>query len=336
MPEKIINKSLGTYNIIDSQSIQESLNRVINSQINYNTYVSPKGLKSLRIKISDVMTSTWASKVNPQEILITSGSQQSINLLVDALLKEKDTVFIEQPTYYGALDILTKKKLNIVGLPLEENGLNIEELETKIKEYNPKIIYVIPTFHNPTGYTWSLKKRKEFLHLINKYNILVIEDDPYSLINFTNIKYPSLYDLNKGKNIIYLGTFSKYISPSLNVGYIFSNEYLINKLYSYKESYDLCTSAFNQYFILDYLNNNNLQDLINKKIPLYKKQLELSLNILKEKYKEEILSITEPKGGLFYLVKFKNKINENEFTSGNIYYLDEFHSNETRINICSY
>lgn len=336
MPEKVKNKSLGTYNLIDTSSIKESLIRLTQSNINYNTYLSPKGLKELRIKICEVMTNSWKTTANYQETLITSGSQQSLNLIVDSLLNDNDTIFIEEPTYYGALEIFIKKNINIVGIPLKEEGLDLITLENKIKQNKPKLIYVIPTFHNPTGYSWSLKIRKEFLNIINKYNILVIEDDPYSLINFTNTNYQTLYDLNKGRNIIYLGTFSKYISPSLNVGYIFSNKEILSKLYQYKKSYDLSTSAFTQYFILDYLNNNNLHTIIDKKIPIYKNLLNKSLNNLKKQYKEEIISITESKGGLFYLVKFKHNINESLFDNGNNYYLNNNHNNETRINICSY
>lgn len=336
MSEKVKNKSLGNYNILDSDNLKKSIFTIIESNINYNTYLTPKGLKELRQKIIEVMTKYWCFHPNPEETIITSCSQQSINLVFDSILKNNDTILIEQPTYYGTLDILKNKSFNKIGINLSKEGFNLKELEEKIIKYNPKLIYVVPTFHNPTGYSWSKKSRVGFLKLINKYNILVIEDDPYHLINFTNKKYPTLYELNKGKNIIYLGTFSKYISPSINVGYIFANNSIINKLYQYKKSYDLCTSAFNQYVILDYLNNYNLEETISKRIPKYQECLSKSLINLKEQYRKEIISITEPKGGLFYLIKFKSKIDESIFDNGNNYYLDNNHENETRINICSY
>lgn len=336
MSKKIKNRSLGIYNIIDTTNIKESINRVANSSINYNTYLSPKGLKELRIKIIETMTLVWTYRPTPENTMITTGSQQSLNLLFDALLKEGDTIFIEQPTYYGTLDILKTKKINQIGLSLTTDGFDLNELKEKIIKYHPKMIYVVPTFQNPTGLTWSQKSRKEFLNIVNKHNILIVEDDPYHLINFTKIKYPTLYELNKGKNIIYLGTFSKYISPSINVGYIFANSKIINNLYSYKKSYDLCTPAFNQYIILYYLKSNNLQEVITKKIPKYQECLKKSLRDLKIHYKEEILSITKPKGGLFYLVKFKNRVEETQFENGNNYYLEKNHDNETRINFCSY
>lgn len=328
-----MNKSLGIYNIFDYKGINKSIENVLKSNINFNTYTTPKGLKELRIEISKFLYRIWNYKTDYNNMLITTGSQQSINIISSSLINDGDVVLIEQPTYFGAINVLKKRKIKLVGINLLEDGLNLVELERKIIKYSPKFIYVVPTFNNPTGYSWSNKNRKEFLQIINKYNILVLEDDPYSLINFTKSKYKSLYNLNKGRNIIYLGTFSKLISPSLNVGYILSNK--VDLLYSYKKSFDLCTSAFSQYIVLDYLKNNALEQVINEKISFYKKALKESIKELNRKYQNQIVYFSKMKGGLFYLVKFKNEINIKEFEDGNNYYIDGKHSDVTRINICS-
>ena len=324
-----MNKSLGIYNMFDTKGINKSINNVLNNN-DFNTYTTPKGLKELRIEISNFLYRLWNYNVNYSNMLITTGSQQSINIIANALINDGDVILIEQPTYFGTIDVFKKRNVKLVGIDIHEDGLDLEELEKKIIRYSPKLIYVVPTFNNPTGYAWKNKNRKEFLKIINKYNILVLEDDPYSLINFTNTKYKSLYNLNKGKNIIYLGTFSKLISPSINVGYILSDK--IDLLYLYKKSFDLCTSAFIQYVVLDYLKNNKLEDIINKKINTYKKLLNKSI---KQLNKKEIVYYSKPKGGLFYLVKFKDKIDTDEFEDGSIYYIDKNHSNIVRINICS-
>lgn len=328
-----MNKSLGIYNIIDNNGINKSIENVLKSKVNFNTYTSPKGLKELRIEICDFLYRIWNYKIDFNKMLITTGSQQSINLISSALINDGDTVFVEQPTYFGAIDVFKKRNINLVGLNIEENGFDLEELERKIIKYSPKIIYVVPTFNNPTGFSWSNKNRKEFLNIINKYNILVIEDDPYSLINFTKTKYKSLYNLNKGKNIIYLGTFSKLISPSINVGYILSSN--IEIFYPYKKSFDLCTNAFSQYVVLDYLKNNALEKVISTKVQLYKKLLKESIKELNRNYKNQIDYITKSKGGLFYLVRFKDKVNMEEFEDGSNYFIKGDYSNITRINICS-
>lgn len=330
-----MNRSLGIYNIIDKDGINESIKKVLNSNFDFNTYTTPKGLKELRIEISKFLNKIWEYKVNYKDMLITNGSQQSINLIAYSLLEQGDTVLIEQPTYFGAIDVFKKQKINLIGIDLYENGLDLKKLEKNIIKYSPKLIYVTPTFNNPTGYSWSNKNRKDFLKIINKYNITVLEDDPYRLINFTNNKYDSLYKLNNGKNIIYLGTFSKLISPSVNVGYILSNESIINLIYSSKKSFDLCASALLQYIVLDYLKNTDLEKIIEIKIKIYKECLKKSISLLTQKYKSEIEYISKSKGGIFYLVKFKNNVDQNIFENGNNYYIDGNHTNVTRINICS-
>ena len=329
------NKSLGLYNIIDSDGINKSIKNVLSSNVNFNTYTTPKGLKELRIEISKFLNKTWKEKIDSKNLLITTGSQQSLNLITYSLLNEGDNILIEQPTYFGAITVFKNRKVNLIGLDLKDEGIDLKELEDKIIKHNPKLIYVVPTFNNPTGYSWNNNYRKKFLKIINKYNVLVIEDDPYSLIDFTNEKYNSLYELNKGNNIIYLGTFSKYISPSINVGYILSNINILNTIYLYKESFDLCTSYFNQLVILDYLKNNDLQTIINNRNKLYKKLLNETLNEMKKTYKNDLLEYSNIKGGLFLHLKFKNKIDEGYFENGNNYYINNGHDSETRINICN-
>ena len=329
------NKSLGLYNIIDTDGIYKSINNVLSCGINFNTYTSPKGLKELRVEISNFLNETWNYNVNYKNMLITSGSQQSINLIAYALLNEGDTVLIEEPTYFGAINILKNRKINLIGLDLTENGIDLNILENKLIKYRPKLIYVTPTFNNPTGYSWSNSYRRKFLKLVNKYNVLILEDNPYSLINFTNIKYKSLYELNNGRNVIYLGTFSKYISPSINVGYILSNQILLEAIYSFKDSFDLCTSLFNQLVILDYLKNNDIKNIIKNRLKVYKKLLDETIKNINNNYEKSILYYSKIKGGLFIYLKFNNEVDTNVFENGSHYYIDKNHNNETRINICS-
>lgn len=328
------NKSLGLYNIVDSEGINKSINNMLSSGTNFNMYTSPKGLKELRIEISNFLNDVWNYNINYKNMLITTGSQQSINLVSYALLNEGDTVLIEQPTYFGAINVFKNKKVNLVGIDLKEDGFDLNILENKIIKYKPKLIYVTPTFNNPTGYSWSNSYRKEFLEIVNKYDALVLEDDPYSLINFTNYKYKSLYELNNGKNVIYLGTFSKYISPSINVGYIISNESILKNIYLFKESFDLCTPLFTQLVVLDYLQNNNIKKLMDNRIPIYKKLLDETIEEIKKDYVESIFSYSKVQGGLFVHIKFKGKIDNEIFEPGN-YYINASHNNETRINICN-
>ena len=325
-----------TYNIIDKDNINESISRVINSNIDFNIYSTPQGMIELRDAICKLLTNEWEFTLNPNNMIITTGAQQALNLIAYSFLSEGDTILIEEPTYYGALDVFRSRNLNIVGVSLQNDGIDLNDLEEKIQKHSPKLIYVIPTFNNPTGIAWTNEKRIEFLKIINKYNVLVIEDDPYYMLNFTNYIYKSLYSLNNGKNVFYLGTFSKMVSPSINVGYIITDENKIDKLTSFKKNFDLNTSTFMQYVILDYLQNYDLKYLMKNRTNIYKELLEECINKLNTKYKGEIISLSKPMGGFFFLVKFKNSIYSNIFENGNNFYLDKNHDNEARINITNY
>lgn len=330
---KMLNVSSGNINIIDKELINKSINNVLKNNNSFYSYSTPKGLKELRNQISGLLSKTWKQQMDSSNMLITSGSQQSINLIISALLSAGDCVLIEQPTYYGAIKCFNNHNIKMVGVKLENNGLDLVDLERKIIEHKPKLIYVVPTFNNPTGYAWSNKNRLKFLKIINKYNVMVIEDDPYSLINFTSTRFDSLYKLNNGKNIIYLGTFSKYICPSINVGYIIASKDKIDLVYPHKESSDLGTSLFTQTVILDFLKNNDICTVVKNKIPQYKLLLKNTINMLNKQFSQDIIDISIPKGGLFILVKF-NKNMDKVLPHKEYFYIDDKHNNEIRVNIC--
>lgn len=324
--------SSGNYNIIQEDHIKESIEIVLNKN-QYHGYSSPKGIKELRTRISLFLKELWNYEINPSNMLITSGSQQSIHLVIEAFLNQNDVILIEQPTYFGAIKVFQNKKLDMTGIPIYEDGIDLLELERMIRERKPKCIYVVPTFNNPTGYAWSKENRMKFLEIVNHYNILVIEDDPYSLINFSNQKYPSLYQLNQGKNIIYLGTFSKYISSSINIGYILADNESIHTLYQYKEAYDLCTSLFHQQVILTYLEHFDLIQEIKDRIPVYQKCLILMHKYIKEKFGNQV-DYTIPKGGIFFLIHFKKKNIPQALKDKQNYFLDISKQEYIRVNIC--
>ena len=313
----------GNLNLIDNKKINRILRKSI--KYNYSQYTTPKGLEELRKEISKFLEkqNIIASYKN---IFITNGSQQSINLIVDALNIKK--ILIEQPTYSGALKIFKNKNMDILGININENGIDLSCLEKIIVENKIKLIYVVPTFNNPTGFSWTKENRKQFLDIINKYDVIVIEDDPYSLLNFTEEKYESLYSLNNGKNIVYLGTFSKYISPALNVGFIVCNTDLINKIYNLKYSYDLCSPLFNQVFVLNYLKKYDLYKIIKKKIPIYLNYKNQMVEELKKKFNK--IELTDSKGGIFILAKIENN---NTIYDENSYFINTENNNYFRVNI---
>lgn len=295
---KEIEYSSGKYNLIYKEMINESINRVINGEYDYN-YVSSKGVKELREKIVEF---TNIKDITYHDILVTNSSSDSIRVIA-SLLNRGDTILVEEFTYFGAIDIFNQYELNVIKVKLNSDGIDINDLKDKIKKHNPKMIYVIPTFNNPSGITWNELIRKEFIDIINEYNVSVVEDDPYSLISYDNKKYTKLIELDN-KHIIYISSFSKYIAPSFSVGYIISNKSILDKLYLIKRN-ELCSNGFIQYVVLDYLTYNDLKGIIKEKIREYKKCLKRSINYLNiNGYDYKFI----PKGGIFMLVEKDNKI----------------------------
>lgn len=310
---------------MQEEKIKKCLNELINSNKNIYDYVTPKGLRDLRINICNYLKEIRNLNTNYNNVFITSGSQQSLYLLARILTNNKDKIISEEPTYFGAIEMFGELNATILTININDTGINIEKLKHILKNNNIKLIYVVPTFNNPTGICWSLNNRKEFLKVINKYNVLVIEDDPYYELNYTNKKIKTLYELNKGENIIYLGTFSKIMSPSLSVGYIVANEEIINKLYKYKLINDINTSLFIQEFINLYLTKYNIKEDIKVKIKSYKK----NITIIKNKLKE--FNISNIKGGLYISIyNLKNIINPSIYETN---YYDSTKQDLIRINI---
>ena len=295
---KEVSSSSGLYNLISKEEINKSISRVLNSEYDYN-YVSNKGIKELRkeiVKFVDIKDITY------HDILITNSSSESIRLIA-SLLNKHDTILVEEHTYFGAKEIFNNLGLNVIDVKLNNDGIDTNDLKEKIDKYNPRMIYVIPTFNNPTGITWKNNVRKEFINVIKDKNIYVIEDDPYSLLNYTNESYEKLYNLDN-KRVIYISSFSKYISPSFSVGYIIANKDILDRLYISKRS-ELGSNGFIQNVVLEYLKNNNLKELINKKVPLYKELIIKSKNYLNDNGYEIVYEIS---GGIFILVSKDNEI----------------------------
>ena len=287
----------GMHNLINKELIDKSVIRVINSDYDYN-YVSSKGIKGLReeiVKFSEI------NNISYHDVLITNSSSNSIKIIA-SLLNKGDTVLVEEFTYFGARDIFLNLGLNIVSVKLNSNGIDLDDLKEKIEKYNPKMIYVIPTFNNPSGVSWDEEIREGFISVIKNKEMIVIEDDPYSLINFSDTNYTKLIELDN--KIIYISSFSKYIAPGFSVGYIICKANILDKLYLIKKD-DLCSNGFIEHVVLDYLKNNDLKMLIKEKMYIYKQCLNKSKRYLKSNGYDMVFI---PSGGVFISIRKDNKI----------------------------
>lgn len=311
------------------EKIKRCLKELIDTDTNLYSYVTPKGLKELRVSISNYLKNKINMDINENNMIITTGSQQSIYLLSRILLNQDDTIISEEPTYFGAIAVFKEIGVDVQTVKIDDNGINLNELKEKININKPKFIYVVPTFQNPTGICWDNQTREEFLSIINEYNITVIEDDPYFELNYTDKEIKTLYELNKGKNIIYLGTFSKLICSSINVGYILADDITIKHLYQYKMLNDMNTSLFIQKFINLYLNKYNVEEDTRIKKEIYKD----NIKSIKEQLNKEFnnISFSNIEGGLYMTISLPNiKIKPSLYETN--YFIEEY-QDYIRINI---
>lgn len=267
-------------------------------------YATTEGRPSLRTKISQRMADKYNTIVDADDILITTGSQQCLDFVGKLFLDPGDIVLCESPSYLGALNAFNAYEPNFVEVPTDEGGLIPEELD-KILANNSKckFIYVIPDFQNPTGRTWSLERRKKFMEVVNKYNLPVVEDNPYGELRYEGVILPSLKSLDTKGLVMFLGTFSKIFCPGLRLGWVAAEHSLLSEFIKIKQSADLHTSNFDQGVADAYMDQYDLDKHVEKIIALYKHRRDLILESM-EKYFPKGTVWTHPEGGLFLWLTF--------------------------------
>ena len=231
-------------------------------------------------------------------LLITSGAQQAIDLSSGLLCQEGDVVFCEKPTYADALGTFRKHGLRPIPIAMEEDGLDIAELERALQRHAPRFLYLIPSFHNPTGRTLSLAKRQALMDVAQRYDLLILEDDPYGALRFAGEDIAPLKALDTMGNVLYIGSFSKVIAPGLRLGYLCGDPKLLGILAQMKQFDDLHSSNLVQrlayHFLIDYDFAGHLQRLRQ----IYKHKCDLMLTAL-DRHLQGRLSFTRPEGGFF-------------------------------------
>lgn len=243
--------------------------------------------------------------VTIEEIAVTTGSQQGLSLLAQTFLDPGDVVFVETPTYLGAIQAFQSFRAQMTMIPCDEQGIIPEELEKMLKLATPKFLYLIPNYQNPSGKIMGLERRIELMRVAQAYDLLVVEDNPYGELRFEGERSPNLIEL--GDNVIYLGTFSKVLSPGLRVGYVVANPDIINHLCQTKEGVDLHSNNLTQRAVLEFLNERLLPEHILNLRKVYKERRMAMVRAI-EKYLGDEVEMIVPSGGLFLWARFK-KIN---------------------------
>ena len=273
-------------------------------------YGEAQGYLPLRATISHILSSQGISAY-PEEVLVTSGSQQAIVLVASLLLRPGDTVLLESPTYPGAIDIFSSFGAHLVGVPVDENGMRVEDMEELLRKVHPSLIYTIPTFHNPTGTCMSTSRRRQLISLAERYNVPILEDDFVGDLRYEGRTHPALKTLDPGGMVIYTGTFSKMLMPALRIGYLVASGPVYDWLLERKQMIDLATSNLVQRALEAYISVGRYEINLNRARKVYRERRDAMLSALDNYIPEGTHWIT-PKGGIFIWLRLPGDLSAND------------------------
>lgn len=305
-------------------------------------YSTTEGYAPLRQQICDRMK-VLGINAEADDILITSGSQQGLDFTGKIFLNPDDVVVVESPSYLGAINAFKAYECKFAEVPTDDDGMIIEELDRILSETeNAKYIYVIPDFQNPTGKTWSVERRVAFMEVANKYDIPVVEDNPYGELRFEGEIPPSLKSMDPDNRVIFLGTFSKTFAPGLRIGWVCANHAILDKYIMVKQGADLQTNSMTQREVSKFLEMYDLDEHIEKIKVVYRKRRDIMLQTMKENFPDSV-KFTYPSGGLFTWVEFPEHVNTRELmlkaieqkvacVPGGSFYPNGGHENAIRMN----
>ncbi len=288
-------------------------------------YSPTEGILSLRESLRDFLKKNGFD-ASGKELIVTSASQQSLDLIAKIFVDRGDTIVIENPSYLGALSAFRAYGGRFITVDVDNEGLKTDLLEDKLKELAktagtgneyyqnmPKFVYTIPDFQNPSGVVMSYERRKKLLEIAEIFDLLIVEDVPYRWLRYYGKELPMLSSMDKSGRVIGLFTFSKIFSPGMRLGWITAEERIMDKIVQAKQATDLCTSAFTQTIADRFIRSGLIEDRIRGNIEIYRRKLRLMLDTL-DKYlpaKGEI-NVYKTEGGLFLWVELPEYIDTDE------------------------
>ncbi len=262
----------------------------------------------------------WLTKerldLRAENILVTSGSQQALDLLAQVLIDPGDPVIVELPSYIGALQAFAAHRARMIGVPQDDEGIRTDLLEKALERLSrrkrrPKFIYIVPDFQNPSGVTLTLARRQELLALASRFEVPLVEDSPYRVLRFSGEPMPAIYSLDPQRHVLALGTFSKIFCPGMRLGWLLTPEAWMERFIIAKQGMDLCSPSFTQFIAVEYMRRGLLDREVESIRALYSRKLGVMLAAL-EKQMPRGVSWTRPEGGLFLWVKLPRRMNATE------------------------
>lgn len=323
------------------QGLEDACNKVLQTNGKKALqYSSSEGDSELRAWIAQRYQEKQGLNVSPDNILITNGSQQALDLLGKVLLNEGDSVAIENPGYLGAIQSFSLYQPKMFPVAIDEEGMDTKQLAEVLEAHKPKLLYTVPNFQNPTGISYTQENREAVAQVVSQYDTLLIQDDPYGELRFSGKQKSNFYELLPEQTLI-LGSFSKVVVPSFRLGWIVAPDWLMKPLVIAKQAADLHTNYFSQQVISQYLKDNALDNHIEKITTFYGRQKQVMMDAI-EKYFPKDVQVAEPEGGMFLWVTlpkgvsamalFDKAIKEKvAFVPGNPFYVGDSIENTMRL-----
>lgn len=308
-------------------------------------YASTQGDPELLEEVRKLLVVRGLPPGADDRLVITGGAQQGLTLCLEALLRPGECLAMESPGYMGAIAACRMKKIPMVPVPVDRAGLNPDRLESALRRNEIRVIYTVPNFQNPTAVTQTLRRRRQILELAGRYNALVIEDDIYSDLRFGGRGVSPIKSLPGGERVVYLGSFSKSLTPAVRLGFLVATGPLGDDLRRFKEVADMCTSALIQALMTDLLRSGYYRRHLAKVRRLYRARQEACLAALQEHMPAEV-QFTRPKGGMHLWVMLDRPVDAARllprarrvgvsFAPGNLFFSDGRRSGSFRLNYSS-
>jgi 2-aminoadipate transaminase len=260
-------------------------------------YGPTDGLPAMRDRIANVMAAEGMA-VSPRDVLVTTGSQQALDLVCRVLIEPGDVVITEAPTYLGALSVFTACQASVVQVELDADGIRIDLLEEALKGRKVKAIYTVPTFQNPAGVTLSLDRRRRLVEIAHERNLLILEDNPYGLLRYSGDPVAPVFALDGGERVVYLGSLSKILAPGLRLGWCAAPPVLLEKLQLMKQVADLCTGNLSQLIASTWLAEYDWHSHVAALTDVYRVRRDAMLAALSQHFPADA-TWTQPQGGFF-------------------------------------
>ena len=270
-------------------------------------YGNPTGLADLRKAVIDNLLAPKGLKAELEDLVVVAGGIESLNLVSQVYLEPGDIILVESPTFVHAVQVFKMFQARCIACETDEHGLVMEDVEAKIRQYAPRMIYVIPTFQNPSGRTLNFERRKALAELGSKYDIVVLEDDPYCELRYSGEILPPVKVFDTTGNTVYVNSFSKIFSPGSRLGYVFAEKQIIRKIYEVKMATNSHTNMVTQILCAEFFNHGLFESHLKRICEIHRERRDVMMDCIKTMLPTEIKYVY-PDGGLFTWVELPGRI----------------------------